>query len=158
MAKQLTRTTLPETLVIMGILILTLCSAGCAGDRIEYDPPELGLIGMVVTFKEPMGYIILSEKDNRAFDRETVKIGRQLESWRELLNEFGLSYKYPREPIKDGMSFTIIGSYWVRGSWLDKAFAHDLHKVILKDENSILSVCRIRAIDSIDTDITGAMK
>jgi hypothetical protein len=104
MAKQLTRTTLPETLVIMGILILTLCSAGCAGDRIEYDPPELGLIGMVVTFKEPMGYLILSEKDAKEFDSEIAKIGRYLMSWIDICSEFGVFYNYPREPINDRMT------------------------------------------------------
>ena len=139
----------------MGIVLFTLSSAGCAGDRIEYDPPDSNMVGKTIHFNKPMAYLLLSKKDMKDFDKETVNIGRLIVFQWDLENQFSLYHNYKREYFMDGMAFIIVGSYWVHGDWLTRQFAPNLHMIILKDENGIKSVCSMTKIDSSITDFQG---
>ncbi len=140
-------------------IVLVSFTSGCAGDTIINDPPaDNSLIGMVVHFDEPMAYMLVSEKDIDNFDRKMVEIGRFIMDKSSLERKYSIFNKYPREYFKADMSFTIIGSYWVRGDWFTREFVSDIHYVILKDENGIRSVCSIHDINSIETKIGGELK
>ena len=76
----------------------------------------------------------------------------------DIEDQFSVFYEYPREYFKDGMTFTIVESYWVRQGFVKREFAPDIHIVVLKDENGVLSVCSIRKITSIKTNTLGELE
>lgn len=133
-------------LATAGVILLALCTFGCAGDRIEYDPPDPDLVGKVVHFKESMVYIVFSDKK---FAKKYGFLSPQIEGkkiQRELVSRYTVDdpnsyiHNFPIEYIKKGMAFTILGSYWQKGDWITREFAPDSRNLILSDENDILSV------------------
>ncbi len=130
------------------IVIFMLCNVGCTGDRVEYDPPDPNLIGKVVRFKSSVAYIILSENDSKDFDTEAIKIGRLLTTQEMVDRKYSFFSDYPHEHIEGEMLFRVVGSYWVRQGLIDKEFASDIHKIILKDKNNIQSVCSMLFLEN----------
>jgi len=133
-------------LATAGFMLLALCGFGCAGDRIEYDPPDPDLVGRIVHFKKPVVYIFFSDKK---FAKKYGFLSPQIEGnkiRRELVSRYTADgpnsyiHQFPIEYIKKGMAFTILGSYWQRGDWITREFAPDSRNLILRDENDILSV------------------
>ncbi|PIE55941.1 MAG: hypothetical protein CSA34_06535 [Desulfobulbus propionicus] len=146
--------------VLSGVFIVFVFSAsGCTGDTLVLNPPaDSSLLGMVIHFDEPMGYLLLSEKDSDDFDKKAIELGRVIMSKNDLEDKHSIFNKYPREYFKPDMSFTIIGSFWVRRGWFTRGFVSDRHEVILEDENGIRSACGLWEIDSIETTLKGELK
>ncbi len=128
------------------VLLFALCGFGCAGDHIEYTPLDPGLVGKIIHFKEPIVYLVFSDKKiakKYGFIYPKFKnkiIIRELTSQFDVNDIKGYFPDLPIETICKDMPFTIVGSYWQRGDWIRREFAPDIHSIVLRDINNIISV------------------
>lgn len=154
------RSNLLTILLSLAIIILfatTITLVSC-GDTIEEEEPDPRIVGKVISFEEPMVYMLLSKKDARDWDKKSAKIGRRVLTRKDVDAPYSIFSEYPIEDIRIDMAFTIMSSYWLRGDFYTREFAPDVHSLVLKDENGILSTCSIRRIDEIDTNLSGELQ
>jgi hypothetical protein len=129
------------------ILIFTLCCtllmlplSACSGTlTVEPDPHNPKLHGQVVRFTVPMVYMELTEKDLGEYPHKEVSIGRILIPERKIHSPYNISDTNVINKIKENMLFTIVESYWIRQDWFSREFAPDVHRILIKDENGVLS-------------------
>ena len=134
------------SILLIVIVILALGSTGCAESSIEYDPPDPNLVGKIIHFKKPIAYIVFTDpKIAKKYGFLYPKINRQTIQ-REIDSKYSIGNiktyfpGLPVEHIKDGVSFTIIGSFWVRHDLIHREFAPEYRMLVLRDENNTLSV------------------
>lgn len=133
-------------------LLLTLILApacGFSGWVIEYDEPDQDYIGRTIRFKVPVKYLYCPDSESKKdWNLNVLKFeGKQIE---RVVIEFDTVFRDNDKwfPIPADMEFTIMGSYWNKRTGV---FKHDIHNVILKDENGIISICNTRSLE-LDTD------
>lgn len=114
---------------------LAACSKGPGDWEIEYDEYDPRIHGQVIRFNEPMAYVFLTEEQINEFTPEDIGPGRWLLDL-DSAEEWKHRYKY--EAVSD-QDFTIIKSYWIRVDLYTKAFVGDKHRIVLQDEDGIVS-------------------
>jgi len=99
------------------------------GYKVEWDAYDPNLHGKTVIFNKPMAYAIMDKREpyydiHKKIERSLLMVKRQEED----------AYKeYTFEPLGINESFTIVGSYWIRDSWID--FTADGRTVVLLDRS-----------------------
>jgi len=139
------------------VMLFSLCGFGCAGDYIEYTTLDPALVSKKIHFKKPMVYFVFADKQiakkyGFIYPKfENKKIIRDLVS-KYTANDL-LSYipNLQVEPVKEGMTFTIVGKYWVRHSLLKRQFAPEYQKLILRDGHNIYSVYMVSGDNIIES-------
>lgn len=121
---------------------LTSCNEIPLGEyRIEWDKHDPRLHGQVVHFKVPMSYVLLEEKHIGEYPKEDVAIGRILTREENVFMPGGYAKMgHLSQQVKDGMAFTIKATYWYRRDWFERELVGDMRRLVLVDENGIVSV------------------
>jgi hypothetical protein len=133
------------SLITATVLFFALCNNGCFGPRVEFNPPDPKLVGKVIHFTIPVTYLVLSDKTHAEYwgykyvRFQGEKIVREIVSRKDMEEPYIMKGNIPTEDIKEGMAFTILGTYWIRNNPIKKAFAGESEKVILQDQNGRLS-------------------
>ena len=139
------------------VILFSLCGFGCAGDHIEYTTLDHALVGKKIHFKEPMVYVIFSDRKSAQNYGFIYPRFHNKKIIHELVSQYSandIKEYFPNLPVKSipkNMTFTIVGSYWQKGDWLRREFAPDIHSIILRDQNDILSVYMVSGDDVQDS-------
>lgn len=139
------------------ILIIITCNYSCSGVSVEYASLDPRLSGKKIHFKEEMVYQVFL---NDNFAKEYGYVHPKFNNIRivhNLINKYAaqnISYYQTDlsiEKIKENMEFTLLGIYWIRHDMITREFASDYQKLIVQDENGILSTYMINGDSVIDS-------
>jgi hypothetical protein len=123
--------------------LVSIFITGCDAKKAVYDQYDPNFHGQVIHFKVPVVYILLHKENLGKYHEEAVKIGRALVSKELVADSLSPYSQYQTEEINEDMSFTITSSYWVRHNWFYREFVDDYRRLVLQDENKIISSCSI---------------